>query len=88
MARRPSRPTTGKAAAKPAAPAEQKGFAAWQASATAALEQAHGVKAGTIPARVWKHAYVQGLTPEAAAKEAAVSAFNARPAADRLKGRR
>jgi hypothetical protein len=59
-------------------------FAAWQASASAALQREHGIAPGSIPARVWKHAYVQGLTPEAAADEAAVSAYNVRPASDRL----
>jgi hypothetical protein len=63
-------------------------FADWRARVATALERTHGISAGTIPAPVWKHAYVQGLTPEDAAEQAAVSAYNVRPASDRLKGRR
>jgi hypothetical protein len=65
-----------------------KPYATWLARAKTALKRTHGVIPGTIPARVWKHAYVQGLTPELAAEQAATSAYNVRPAADRLKGRR
>jgi hypothetical protein len=50
----------------------------WQAQAAAALEREHGIKAGSIPSRVWKHAFVRGLTPEQAAKDAAISAWNVR----------
>jgi hypothetical protein len=45
----------------------------------------HGVKASTTPERVWKKLYVQNMTPQEAAEQAAVSAYNARPASDRLR---
>jgi hypothetical protein len=59
-------------------------FAKWQARAAAALEAKHAIKAGTIPVRVWRHAYVRGLTPEEGAEHAARSAYNVRPASERL----
>jgi hypothetical protein len=40
------------------------------------LERRHGVKASTIPARLWTKLYVRNLSPEAAAAEAAISAYN------------
>lgn len=56
--------------------------------AAAALERRHPIKAAGIPAQVWRHAYVQGLTPEQAAEHAATSAYNVRPASERIKGQR
>jgi len=35
------------------------------------LQQVYGIAPGTIAPRVWRHAYVRGLTPEAAANKAA-----------------
>src|SRR5262249_35164346 len=63
-------------------------YADWQTMAAAVLEREHSIKAGSIPARVWKHAYVQGLSPEDAAKQAAISGYSVRPAGDRIKGHR
>lgn len=62
-------------------------FANWRAHADAVLADKHGIAPGTIPARVWTKLFVRGLTPDAAADDAAVSAYNVRPASDRLKGR-
>ena len=76
MTRPPSRPDKPEPA--------QNDFTAWHAVAAAILQQGHGTVLGTIPARVWRHAYVKGLTPEAAASEAATGAYSARPAGDRL----
>jgi hypothetical protein len=59
----------------------------WQDRAAAELERVHGVKASTIPERVWKKLYVQNMTPQEAAEQAAVSAYTTRPAADRPKRR-
>jgi hypothetical protein len=82
MARR-SRPPTGSTVKT----ASASTFAEWQAQAAAALESKHAIKAGTIPARVWTKLFLRGLSPEAAADDAATSAFNMRPASYRLKGR-
>jgi hypothetical protein len=72
-------------AAKPAgAPAD---FVTWKARAAAELKRQHSVNPGVIPARMWKHLYIQGKTPQKAADQAAVSAYNAQSAADRLKRR-
>jgi hypothetical protein len=75
---KPEKPTTA-----PPQPTVDE-FATWQAAAVAILRLTHGVVPGTIPPHVWRRAYVRGLTLEAAAKEAAVSAYNVRPAADRM----
>jgi hypothetical protein len=53
-------------------------FAAWKAEAVAELSTRHGVKASTIPERVWKRLYVQNMTPQDAPEQAAVSAYNTR----------
>jgi hypothetical protein len=47
----------------------------------------HDVKPGIIPERLWRRIYIQGRSPQQAADQAAVPAYNARPAADRLKRR-
>jgi hypothetical protein len=57
----------------------------WKDRAAAELERVHGVKASTTPECVWKKLYVQNMTPQEAAEQAAVSAYNARPASDRLR---
>jgi hypothetical protein len=69
-------------AAKPApAPTD---FVTWKARAAAALKRQHRVNPSIIPARMWKHLYIQGKMPQKAADQAAVSAYNAPPPADRL----
>jgi hypothetical protein len=67
--------------------AEQADFKSWLADAVAALQREHNVNPGIIPVRVWRHLFIQGRSPQKAADQAAVSA-NARPAADRLRGRK
>jgi hypothetical protein len=59
-------------------------FVTWKARAAAALKRKHRVNPGIIPARMGKHLYVQGHSPQRGAELAAVSANSARPAADRL----
>jgi len=78
MARR-SRPTSAKGPPTPVGH-----FMDWLSRAVAALERTHGVARGSVPARVWRHAYVLGLTPEQGADHAARSAYNVRPASERL----
>lgn len=63
--------------------AVQADYAAWKAKAAAALECETEVNAGAIPERLWRHHYIQNLSPEQAAEQAAVSAYNTRPAFDR-----
>jgi dihydropteroate synthase len=65
--------------------AEQANYTAWKILAGADLLGRHDVKPGTIPERLWRRLYIQGRTPHDAADKAAVSAYNARSAADRLK---
>jgi hypothetical protein len=60
-------------------------FVTWKARAAAELKRQHRVNPGIIPARMWKHLYIQGKTPQKAADLAAVSAYNERSAADRLR---
>jgi hypothetical protein len=59
-------------------------FFEWKDRAEVQLERRHGVKATTIPARVWTQLYIEGRSPKEAA-EAAVANYNTRPAADRLR---
>jgi hypothetical protein len=68
--------------------AEQADFKSWLADAVAALQREHNVNPGIIPVRVWRRLFIQGRSPQKAADQAAVSAYNARPAADRLRGRK
>jgi hypothetical protein len=75
-------------ASRPSRAAEQVDFKAWLADAAAALQLSHGVNPGRIPVRVWRHLDIQGRSPQEAAKQAAVSAYNTQSAADRLRGRR
>jgi hypothetical protein len=67
--------------------AEQTDYRAWKIEAAADLANRHTVAPGTIPERLWRKLYIEGRTPERAADQAAVSAYNARSPADRLKRR-
>jgi hypothetical protein len=67
---------------------EQADFKTWLAAAVAELQRKHNVNPAIIPVRIWRHLYIQGRAPQEAAAQAAVSAYNARPAADRLHGRK
>jgi hypothetical protein len=60
-------------------------YAEWKDRAEVQLERGHGVKASTIPTRVWTRLYVQGASPQEAAEQAAVSAYNTPQAFDRLR---
>jgi hypothetical protein len=60
-------------------------FFEWKDRAEVQLERRHGVKATTIPAHVWTRLYTQGRSPQEAAEEAAVSAYNTRPAFERMR---
>jgi hypothetical protein len=67
--------------------AKQADYRAWRWAAALELEQRHNVRAGIIPERVWRQLYIKGGTPQDAADQAAVSAYNKQSAADRLKRR-
>jgi hypothetical protein len=67
--------------------AEQADYKTWKQHAAAELEQRHDTKAGIIPERIWRRLYIQHRSPQDAADQAAVSAYHARSAADRLRGR-
>jgi hypothetical protein len=49
------------------------------------LLERHDVKPGIIPERLWRKLYIEGRTPQKAADQAAVSAYNTMSPADRLK---
>jgi dihydropteroate synthase len=66
---------------------EQANYAAWKILAGADLLQRHDVKPGIIPERLWRKLYIRGMTPQKAADQAAISAYNTQSAADRLKRR-
>jgi hypothetical protein len=83
MARKPQPPRPPRADQA----AEQADYAAWKLAAVANLTNRHDVKADTIPERLWRHMYIQGRSPQQAADKAAVSAYNAQSAADRLRKR-
>jgi hypothetical protein len=68
---RPARPTTS--------------YAEWKDRAEVKLEHRHGVKASTIPARVWTRLYLQGRSPKEAAEQAAVSGYNTHQAFGRMR---
>jgi hypothetical protein len=73
----------GSPAARPAnAPTN---FVTWKARAAASLKRQHSVNPGIIPARMWKHLYIQGKTPQRTADQAAVSAYSTMSPADRLR---
>jgi hypothetical protein len=69
--RRPAPPTTS--------------YAEWKDRPEVELERRHGVKASTIPTRLWSRLFVQGRSPQEAAEHAAVSAYNTRPAFERMR---
>jgi hypothetical protein len=56
--------------------AEEADYRTWKARAVAELERRYHVLATTIPERVWKRLYVQGLTTEDGAKQADVYHYN------------
>jgi hypothetical protein len=89
MARKPKARLRRKTArgSAPAPRSAAPNFATWRAEAAAELERRHGYKAGSIPHRAWTRWFIEGLSPEAAAVEAAASAHNVRSAADRLRGK-
>jgi hypothetical protein len=57
---------------------EQADYAAWKIMAGADLLKRHDVKPGIIPERVWRRLYIRGLSPQKAADQAAVSAYDTR----------
>jgi hypothetical protein len=65
--------------------AEQTDYPAWKIMAGADPLGRHDVKPGIIPERLWRRLYIQGLSPQKAADQAAVSANNTMSPADRLK---
>jgi hypothetical protein len=65
--------------------AERADYAAWKILAGAVLLERHDVKPGTIPERLWRKLFIRGLSPQKAADQAAVSAYNARSPANRLR---
>jgi hypothetical protein len=65
--------------------AEQADYATWKITAGADLLERHDVKPGIIPERLWRKLYIAGTTPQKAADQAAVSAYNTMSPADRLK---
>jgi transposase-like protein len=67
--------------------AEETDYKTWLADAVAELQRKHNINPSIIPIRVWRRLYIQGRTPHDAADKAAVSAHNARLAANRLKRR-
>jgi hypothetical protein len=67
---------------RPAAPTTS--YAEWKDRAEVQLERRHGVKATTIPARVWTRLYTQGRSPKEAAEQA-LSAYNTHPAFERMR---
>jgi hypothetical protein len=65
--------------------AEQADYKTWLPAAVAELQRKHNINPGIIPVRIWRHLYIQGRFPQDAADQAAVSAYNAEPAAERLR---
>jgi hypothetical protein len=65
--------------------AEQVDYKAWKLESAADLANRHTVAPGTIPERLWRKLYIQGLSPQMAADQAAVSAYNTMSAAARLR---
>jgi hypothetical protein len=60
--------------------------AAWRAATEAELKRLHpDIRPSTIPLREWTRLYVRGLTPEAAAQQANVYAWNRHTPAERLR---
>jgi hypothetical protein len=67
--------------------AEHADFKTWLSEAVAELQRKHNINPAIIPARVWRHLYIQGRSPQNAADQAAVSAWSARPATERIRKR-
>jgi hypothetical protein len=65
--------------------AERADYAAWKIMAGADLLERHDVRPGIIPERLWRKLYRQRLSPQKAADQAAVSAYNTMSAAARLR---
>jgi dihydropteroate synthase len=63
---------------------EQANYAAWKILAGADLLGRHDVKPGTIPERLWRRLYIQRRSPQDAADQAAMSAYNTQPAFHRI----
>jgi hypothetical protein len=80
----PSKRTT-KAPTRADRTAEQADYSAWKILAGADLLGRHDVKPGIIPARLWRKLYMRGLSPQKAADQAAVSAYNTMSPADRVR---
>jgi hypothetical protein len=68
------------------APPRRPDFKTWLADAVAELQRKHNVNPSIIPVRVWQQLFIQGRSPQEAADQAAVSAYNTQSAADRLRG--
>jgi hypothetical protein len=81
----PSKRTTKAPPSRADRAAEQADYATWKITAGADLLERHGVKPGVIPERLWRRLYIMGRTPQKAADEAAVSAYNTMSPGDRLK---
>ena len=77
-------PAKSSGARRPAPPSTI--FADWKDRAEFELERRHGVKASTIPTRVWRRLFIQGRSPQKAAEQA-VSAYDTRPAFERVRGK-
>jgi hypothetical protein len=56
----------------------------WKTRAAADLANRHDVKPAIIPKRLWRRLYIRGLSPQKAADQAAVSAYNTMSPADWL----
>jgi hypothetical protein len=83
----PSKRTTKAPQSRADRAAEQADYASWKITAGADLLERYDVKPGTIPERLWRWLYIRGLSPQKAADQAAVSAYNARSSAARMKRR-
>jgi hypothetical protein len=81
-------PATRRPSAKDSAAPIAIGYAEWRARTAAELEQRYGVRWSTIPQREWTRLYVRGLSPQEAAAQADVIAYNMLPPAFRILGRK
>jgi hypothetical protein len=70
---------------RPARP-RSTSYTAWKIRVAMELER-QGTPAGAMRERERRQLFINGVTPREAAEQAAVSAYNTRPAADRLKRR-
>jgi hypothetical protein len=78
-------PTKRSRKGSPVAKGAPADFVSWKARATADLKRQHNINPGIIPARMWKHLYIQGHSSQRGAELAAVSAYTAQSAADWLR---